>query len=93
MASQTFSLSGAGNQDSATLTVAAGEKVRVRVTSITGRPNLQLKVTANATSNFIPIDDPHAWVSTGVLGSDVVLVRMVGTKPTDAITGIIESGA
>lgn len=92
MANQAFNLTGTGNQDSVTITIAAGEKVRVRFTSVNGVPNIYLAVTANSVTDYIPIDDSDAWVSDAVLAGDVVGVRMRGNSPTDNVTGIIESG-
>lgn len=93
MATQTFNLSGLGAKDSATITALAGEKVRIRFSSITGTPDLQLVVTANAVTSYYPIDDRTAWVTDAILAADAVGVRMVGRSATEAAVGIIESGA
>jgi hypothetical protein len=93
MASQTFNLAGSGNQDSATITIGASERLRVRFTSVAGTPNLFLAVTSNGTTSYVLIDNPTAWTTLAVLTGDVVGVRMRGNSPNDAATGVIESGA
>lgn len=93
MATQTFNLTGVGNQDSTALTVGAGEKLRVRFTAVTGLPNIYLEIAANSVTQYVPIHERTAWVTDAVLGGDVVKVRMRGNSSTDNVTGIIETGA
>lgn len=93
MASQTFNLTGAGAQSSAAIAMAAGEKARVRLTSVTGNPLVFLKVVANGTTTWVPVDSFDGWVSSALLAADTVNVEMRGLKATDNIVGVLESGA
>jgi hypothetical protein len=93
MPSQTFNLSGVGAQNSATITVGAGEKVRVRLSGVTERPGLFLVIVANSVTTLTPVDQPDGWVTLAVMAGDVVNVRMNGMRPTDNVVGVLESGA
>ena len=90
-AAMQFNLSGAGEQEGPSVGVAAGEKVRVRISSMSGLPELVLVIRANGIDSAIPIDNSVGFLSFAGMAGDGVLVRMHGYAESDAVTGIIEA--
>jgi hypothetical protein len=104
MGSQTFDISsatggGAEAQNSSTLTLAAGEIVRVRFTQIDGSARAYLGVTRNTVTTYSPIfdsrtegpDEEQDYIGAALEG-DVVFVRIVlqGDSTSRAV-GILET--
>jgi len=89
MSSQSFSLTGSiGSKASATITVAADERVRVRFNERGPNANVYLAITANSVTTQVPILDNDAWITDGLFEGDVV-----GILTDGFCEGIIESAA
>lgn len=100
MASTTFTFSkdtnaGAQTQESSAVSVGAAESVRVRFsTPITGLMTAFLSITANSTTNLVPIDDPDAWATGAVAeGDSVKVVVKLNGSLLSACAGILETFA
>lgn len=88
MSSQLFDLTGSDtSKASSTITVGAGEKVRIRFNKRSIKAEVYLAITANALTTQVPIDSNDAWITDGLFAGDEVGVLVVG-GPCE---GIIES--
>ena len=92
MASQTFSLSGSGVTASSTVTLAAGERVIVRFTSIPqGRVNVVAALNSRTSRHPVSAD---GFASDAFVEGTVLSVELDGQGASAAAcAGIIETGA
>lgn len=99
MASQRFTLTrdDAGdddNQDSATITVAAGQAIRVRFDDFPGALFGSivpfLSIDRNSVETLHLIDTIDGWITEAVDEGDVVKVRLKFNGALATITGIVE---
>jgi transposase len=93
MSSKSFNFSGIGAQSSDPISVNAGEKVRVRLSSVSGYAALSLTITQNGVSDSIAFN-----VSAGAAiefpscaPGDVISIAYEGQTAGDAVVGILES--
>lgn len=90
MPSQVFDLAGTDSSNvSASVTVGAGESVRVRFEGKSTSASANLVIISNSVTTYVPIDDDHAWVSDALFDGDVVKVNVAGGR----CKGILETGA
>lgn len=91
MASQTFNLSGAGATESATVTLAAGERVLARFSAPTaGR--VRVKAVYNGVTSYHPVN-ADGFTSASLLAGTVCSVQLDGQGASNAAcAGIIETG-
>jgi hypothetical protein len=104
MGSQTFDISsstggGAEAQNSSSLTLVAGEIVRVRFTQVNGSAKAYLGVTRNAVTTYNPIfdsrtggpDDEQDYIGAALEGDTVFVRILLQQDTTSRAVGILET--
>lgn len=90
MTAQAFDIAGTNDDNtSPSITVSAGESVRVRFEAKAPSASAFLLITGNGTTTLVPITDDHAWISNGLFDGDEVSISVAGGR----CKGILETGA
>ena len=96
MASQTFALTAAASE-SETITIGAGEALRVRFAyasaDLIGKVRTSIVITANGFESEVPVDERNIVPSGAVAEGDVIKLRAEFGGATGTIEGILESFA
>lgn len=83
---------GAQEQFSGSVTVGAGEKIRLRFSKCTGEVSLALEIVANSVTTFVNIPARDAWASAGVASGDVCRLRVrLGNDSKSDVEGVLET--
>lgn len=83
---------GVNTQFSATVPVAASEKIRVRFTKFTGTADAYLEIVNNGVTTFVSITSKQAWVSPGVAVGDVCRLKVdLNSISLSAVEGVLET--
>lgn len=96
MATEAFSFTGIGSNETDAITMAADKELRVRFTTATGSAAAQLKIVANSTTTYYDVfqydsdaDDKQASLFE-LLEGDVVSLVVVINRDNTTIAGILE---